>query len=171
VKDVGETCAGDKECSSYNCENGACGLVLGIPSHVAPWEYVITASGIVLLMLTTFIVLFFVHRRQRDRRRAEIAAYWQEQTSYRKSLFALHSANPALSRPGTMYALAPSTPSVTTFADVDSMKGRDGWTRQSDDSRVDLVGGSTGNIDSGSGSESAAPDQGRGKGRRWSPLI
>jgi len=166
VKDLGEACGGDKECSSYNCENGACGLSPGTPRHVAAWEYVVTGVGIVVLMCTTFVVLFILHRRQRNSRRAEMAAYWREQTNFRRSLFALHSAHPTLPRPGTMYALAPTTPSVTTF-DTDTMRGRDGWTRHSEDSRSDLVGGSSLNVDNGSGSDTA----GRERSRDWTPLI
>ncbi|KZT56934.1 hypothetical protein CALCODRAFT_453649 [Calocera cornea HHB12733] len=171
VKAVGDSCGGDKECGSYNCHNGACGQSPGAPRQLKTWEYVITGVGIVLLMVGIFVVLFVVHRRQRDSRRAEIAAYWQEQTSYRRSLFAMQSAYPSLSRPGsgTMYALAPSSPSMTTFAESDTMRGREGWTMHTEDSRTELVGGSSSSLDAGGGPEPSARDSGTEK-KRTGPL-
>ncbi|KZO91592.1 hypothetical protein CALVIDRAFT_541754 [Calocera viscosa TUFC12733] len=171
VKELGETCGGDKECSSYNCHDGACGVLPGTPRQVALWEYVTTGVGIVLLMVGIFVILFVLHRRQRDSRRAEIAAYWQEQTSFRQSLFALHNAHPNLSRPNTLYALAPSSQSVTTFAETDPLRGRDGWERHSEDSRADHMDGSTTCLNVLSSAEGSARDSRREKRRDWTPLI
>jgi len=171
VKGVGAACDGDKECGSYNCENGACGLSPGIPSQVAISKYVITGIGIVLLMTSTFVILFVLHRRQRESRRAEIATYWQEQTSFRKSLFALHSAHPSLSRPGTMYALAATSPSMSTFGETEMLRGRESWTRHSEDSRTNLVNSGTGEADRGSRPDTPARDDSRERRRDWSPLL
>ncbi|EJU04845.1 hypothetical protein DACRYDRAFT_63093 [Dacryopinax primogenitus] len=171
VKPVGQACTGNKECGSYHCENGVCDLAPGVPREVSAWEYVVTGIGILAVMTGTLVGLWILHRRQRDSRRAEIAAYWREQTSYRNSLFALHHAHPTLSRPNTMYALAPTTPSVSSFTDTDTLRGREGWTMSSEESKVDLVGGSTVVVTPADDGKATVKETGPEKRRDWTALI
>lgn len=86
-KAVGDSCAADKECSSWNCQsNGVCGVSASVPHHFATWVYVLVALGIFGGMFGTLFALYFTHRKQRDEEREKRLQYWREQNAFHQNL-------------------------------------------------------------------------------------
>ncbi|KAL4074119.1 hypothetical protein V8B97DRAFT_747531 [Scleroderma yunnanense] len=103
MKDVGEACDGDKECSSFNCQsNGVCGISADTPKEFGIWVYILVGLGIIGGMLTTLISLFMIHRRQRDKEREKRIQYWREQNAFRQNILQMRDTarTSILSLPG-----------------------------------------------------------------------
>ncbi|KAI6121530.1 hypothetical protein F5141DRAFT_1186736 [Pisolithus sp. B1] len=120
MKAVGETCDGDKECSSFNCQsNGVCGQSADTPNQFGVWVYVLVGVGILGGMSGTLISLFLIHRRQRDKEREKREQYWREQNAFRQNILQMRETarTSILSLPGhnsnrnTMYSRAASATS------------------------------------------------------------
>lgn len=113
MKDIGQACDGDKECSSFNCQsNGVCGTSADTPHQFGIWVYVLVGVGIIGGMLATLISLFMIHRRQRDQEREKRIQYWREQNAFRQNILQMRDTarTSILSLPGhgssrnTMYS-------------------------------------------------------------------
>jgi len=86
-KAFAQSCAADKECTSYNClSNGTCGNDVHQPRHLAVWVYVIVGIGIFGGMFATLISMFILHARQREAEREKRMQYWREQTAFRQNI-------------------------------------------------------------------------------------
>ncbi|KAI0035876.1 hypothetical protein K488DRAFT_76341 [Vararia minispora EC-137] len=85
-KALAASCSADKECQSYNCNNGACGLRVDTPRRFGTWVYVVIAVCIFGGIIGTLVALFFIHARQRDAEREKRLQYWREQNAYRQNI-------------------------------------------------------------------------------------
>ncbi|THH32302.1 hypothetical protein EUX98_g1895 [Antrodiella citrinella] len=86
-KDIGVTCTGDKECSSFNCNaNGVCDKTADAPVHVGFWVYIVVGIAIFGGMIATLIGMFFMHRKQREADREKRLQYWREQNAFRQNI-------------------------------------------------------------------------------------
>jgi len=92
AKQVGETCAEDKECTSYNCNSKYfCDYTPDTPAKVTFWVYFLTGVAILGAIGLTCAILFMVHKRHREERQREMEEYYRQQTHYRNSIIDLHS--------------------------------------------------------------------------------
>ncbi|KAI0955589.1 hypothetical protein AcV7_006215 [Taiwanofungus camphoratus] len=93
TKTLGATCGADRECQTYNCgTGGTCTEPPEMPLHVAGWQYALTVLSVILAMAATIVMLVVLHKRLRLKRYREIREYYEEQTSLRRSIVALHAA-------------------------------------------------------------------------------
>ncbi|KIJ67911.1 hypothetical protein HYDPIDRAFT_173663 [Hydnomerulius pinastri MD-312] len=123
MKDIGQACDADKECSTFNCQsNGVCGESADTPNEFGIWVYILVGVGIFGGMFATLVTLFLIHRRQRDQEREKRLQYWREQNAFRQNILQMRETARAsiLSLPGqgnsnrsTMYSRAASEESST----------------------------------------------------------
>ncbi|KAG9039901.1 hypothetical protein FRB95_004373 [Tulasnella sp. JGI-2019a] len=100
--DFGADCSADKMCLSHNCgTDDKCHLRAGTVQRIPFWQYIITGVGIVVFILGILIGLFLIHRKDRAQKQREIREYFHEQTTYRSSIIALHTA--ARDRTSSLY--------------------------------------------------------------------
>lgn len=86
-KQLGDACAADKECDSWNClSTGFCGVTAATPHHFGAYVYVLVALGIIGGMSGTLTGLYFAHRKQRELERSKRAQYWREQNAFHQNL-------------------------------------------------------------------------------------
>ncbi|KAF9478630.1 hypothetical protein BDN70DRAFT_879764 [Pholiota conissans] len=86
-KALGESCAADKECDSWNClSTGVCGVSAATPHHFGIYVYILVCLGIVGGMAATLSGLYFAHRKQREIERNKRAQYWREQNAFHQNL-------------------------------------------------------------------------------------
>ncbi|KIO25067.1 hypothetical protein M407DRAFT_244210 [Tulasnella calospora MUT 4182] len=91
--DLGADCTSDKQCISRNCgTDNKCKLPAGTVIKIPLWQYIVTGVGIVAFIAIIFLSLFFMHKGQRAKTQREIREYFHEQTTYRSSIIALHTA-------------------------------------------------------------------------------
>lgn len=91
--DLGADCGSDKQCISRNCGvDNKCHLPAGTVIKIPLWQYIVTGVGIVAFVGIILISLFVMHKRQRAKTQREIREYFHEQTTYRSSIIALHTA-------------------------------------------------------------------------------
>lgn len=91
--DLGAACTSDKQCISHNCGvDNTCHLPAGTVVKIPLWQYIVTGVGIIAFVGIILISLFIVHRRERAKTQREIREYFHEQTTYRSSIIALHTA-------------------------------------------------------------------------------
>ncbi|KAI9638818.1 uncharacterized protein MKK02DRAFT_31132 [Dioszegia hungarica] len=98
-KTRGTECSGNKECLSYNCENGICGKAADEPVKPPVYSYVLIGIGIVGLIVGVIVTLWFVHRRTRNENQRKLEQYWNEQMAYRQSIMSMYQAKSALLDP------------------------------------------------------------------------
>ncbi len=107
-KDVGEACAADKECRSFNCadaststsadreslyntqDSGVCAKPPSLPKRPGSWVYVVLALGIVITGVSLCTGLFAIHSRVRSKRNAEVREYHETQTQLRSEINELY---------------------------------------------------------------------------------
>jgi len=83
----GESCAADKECSSWNCQaSGTCGVSAAVPHHFGAYVYVLVGLGIFGGMFGTLFALYWTHKKQRDQEREKRLQYWREQNAFHQNL-------------------------------------------------------------------------------------
>ncbi|GJE89914.1 hypothetical protein PsYK624_060260 [Phanerochaete sordida] len=90
TKLLGEGCAMDQECRSYNCVGSVCVDPPGMPHEVKAWQYAVSVTIVVISMAVTATMLVMIHQRVRLRQHRELRDYYYEQISLRQSMFALH---------------------------------------------------------------------------------
>ncbi|KAG8896083.1 hypothetical protein FRC00_006515 [Tulasnella sp. 408] len=91
--DLNADCTSDKQCISRNCgTDNKCKLPAGTVIKIPLWQYIVTGVGIVAFIAIILISLFLAHKRQRAKTQREIREYFHEQTTYRSSIIALHTA-------------------------------------------------------------------------------
>ncbi|KAG8886398.1 hypothetical protein FRB97_004933 [Tulasnella sp. 331] len=127
---LGQSCSADKMCTSHNCGvNNTCLVPAGTVVKIPIWEYVVTGVGIMTFIATILIGLFLIHKKDRAKRQREIKEYFHEQTTYRSSIIALHTA--ARERTSSLYA--DSTSRFSQYDEHGNMIYRD------DDSQRNLL--------------------------------
>ncbi|WVQ84452.1 hypothetical protein IAT38_006604 [Cryptococcus sp. DSM 104549] len=96
-KRQGETCSGNKECLSYNCDDdGKCGRAADDVIHPPAWQYVLVGLGIVILIVGVMATLWVFHRRARNENQRKLTAYYNEQIAYRQSIMSMSHAKQSL---------------------------------------------------------------------------
>ncbi|KAG8984101.1 hypothetical protein FRB90_005568 [Tulasnella sp. 427] len=91
--DLGADCGSDKQCISRNCgTDNKCHLPAGTVIQIPLWQYIVTGIGIVAFIGIIMASLFVFHKRERAKTQREIREYYHEQTTYRSSIIALHTA-------------------------------------------------------------------------------
>ncbi|KAG8892443.1 hypothetical protein FRB99_002709, partial [Tulasnella sp. 403] len=103
------------------------GTVIKIPL----WQYILTGVGIGAFITIILVTLFVIHRRQRAKTQREIREYFHEQTTYRSSIIALHTA----ARERTSSIFSGSESRFSQYDEHGQMIYRD------DDSQRHLLGG------------------------------
>lgn len=147
-----DTCTGNKECFSYNCQaDGTCGKAADEPLKPKPWVYVVIGLAIVLLIVGIMVGLWFLHRRWREENQIRLQEYYNEQIAYRQSIMSMSMAkNSLLSLPpntspdaarASLYNEGDSTGYTSQRADplLPPNMLREGSNSYSDDSEVLLV--------------------------------
>ncbi|KAK4686046.1 hypothetical protein P7C73_g4080, partial [Tremellales sp. Uapishka_1] len=104
-KTFGTACSGNKECLSYNCNNGKCGRAADQPVHAGNYVYALVGLGIVALIGGVMVALWFTHRRSRAENQIKLEQYYNEQIAYRQSIMSMsHAKNSLLSLPANTTA-------------------------------------------------------------------
>ncbi|GHJ90397.1 hypothetical protein NliqN6_6799 [Naganishia liquefaciens] len=129
-KAVGDACQANKECLSYNCDNGTCRKATDAPNSAKKWVYAVVAILIVLTITGVLVGLYALHSKSRKQNRIKLEQYETEQIAYRKSIMSLSHAR------NTLFAMAPETSSDVARqsllgADSFNYKDNDGFSRRS----------------------------------------
>ncbi|KAH9935539.1 uncharacterized protein B0H18DRAFT_416058 [Fomitopsis serialis] len=97
-KNVGGSCTGNKECSSFNClPSGTCGLSTDTPAHVSEWVYAVVAVCALGGIVGILCLLFMLHKKEREEARMQRTQYWEEQNALRQGFLSMqHAAHMSL---------------------------------------------------------------------------
>ncbi|KAI0682751.1 hypothetical protein BC835DRAFT_1237895, partial [Cytidiella melzeri] len=92
-KNFGDSCAADKECSTFNClASGTCGKTADTPEHVGTWVYIVVGICIFGGMVATLIGLYYLHRGHRRAERDKRMQYWREQNAFRQNIIQMQES-------------------------------------------------------------------------------